>query len=109
MAADDSTWSMEIDLEELRRFADILLRTVEENEGRKYILDEDDFWSVPPDALFDIAHEPNELDIGSLAWSHEFLSSMMQDIDDVLPYGLVWLAQILTALGLGASPVRPDD
>lgn len=100
---------MEIDVQELRRFADILLQTVEENEGRTFMLEEDDFWSVPPDALFDIEHGPGKLTIGSLAWSHEFLSKMLDDPDDVLPYGLVWLAEIFHAIGLLASPVRADD
>lgn len=63
------------------------------------VLDKDYFWSIPPDERYDVYNTPADLTIGQLSDSLEFLKPLLADPDDALTYHLVWLADILRAIG----------
>lgn len=91
-----------VDVADLRRLTAVLLAHLEETNGATFELDHDYFWSVPFESVYNVAKAPPELTIGSLVDGAESLSWMVED-DSVLNYGLVWLGELLRAIGGQAS------
>ncbi|MFE4977226.1 hypothetical protein ACFRAR_34610 [Kitasatospora sp. NPDC056651] len=91
---------LSVPLAELRRSFDVLLRHVEAaTAGGAVALDKDYFWSVPPDEQYDVTRRPDDLTIGQLSESWQHLRDLLADEDRVLGYHLVWLADVLRAIG----------
>ncbi|MFE6049228.1 hypothetical protein ACFQ6N_00545 [Kitasatospora sp. NPDC056446] len=91
---------LHVSLAELRASFDILLRHVEATAaGDAVALDKDYFWSVPSAEQYDVLREPAELTIGQLSESWQHLRDLLADPDRALGYHLVWLADILRAIG----------
>lgn len=91
--------ALKVPVSELRRLADVLLCHAETVAGDSIVLDADYFWSVPPGELYDVYSEPQELTIGQLSESWQHLRDLLMDQDGAVAYHLVWLADILRALG----------
>lgn len=91
---------MHVSLPELRRVFDVLIDHLEAvTKNDSVVLDKDYFWSIPPDERYDVYNTPADLTIGQLSDSWEFLKTPLADPDDALTYHLVWLADILRAIG----------
>ncbi|MFD5465101.1 hypothetical protein ACFWIQ_20065 [Kitasatospora sp. NPDC127059] len=89
-----------VSLAELRRSFDVLLSHVEAAAaGDTVALDKDYFWSIPSDELYDVAREPGAPTIGQLSESWQHLRDLLADQDRALGYHLVWLADVLRAMG----------
>ncbi len=89
-----------VSLAELRGSFDALLRHVEASvAGDEIALDRDYFWSIPADELYDVAEEPGNLTIGQLSESWQHLRDLLADQDRAVGYHLVWLADVLRAIG----------
>jgi len=56
------------------------------------------FWSIPPDALYDVYQEPPELTIGQLTESWDNLRRLGED-EPGFGLDLVWLSDVLRAIG----------
>lgn len=88
---------LEIDVADLKRLSDLLLRHLEEVEGKRIKLDKDFFWAIAPAERFDVYREPTSFTVGQLteSWSN------LRDLDEssALAYALVWLADILRTIG----------
>jgi hypothetical protein len=67
--------------------------------GDAVALDGDYFWSIPADELYDLAEKPGELTIGQLSESWQHLRDLPADRDRAVGYHLVWLADVLRAIG----------
>ncbi|MEV6140599.1 hypothetical protein AB0L63_32085 [Nocardia sp. NPDC051990] len=92
--------SLRVDLTQLRRSFDVLLSHVRAAvAGDTVALDKDYFWSIPSDELYDPFNAPADLTIGSLADSWQHLSDLLADPDRAVGYHLVWLADVLRAIG----------
>jgi hypothetical protein len=65
-------------------------------------LGEDYFWSILPAALYDVYDSPADLTIGHLSESWQNTRDMLADPDHVIGYHLVWLSDVLRAIGHGA-------
>ena len=89
----------EISVAELRKASEVLLDHLEEVAGSTIVLDEDYFWSIFPDRLYDVEHPPTLDTLGSLADSLESVRSGVADPDGRLGYHLVWLADLLRFAG----------
>ncbi|MFE7530903.1 hypothetical protein ACFU7Y_35095 [Kitasatospora sp. NPDC057542] len=90
---------LSVPLAELRRSFDVLLCHVEAAAaGDTVALDEDYFWSIPPDKLYDVTREPDDLTIGQLSESWQHLRDLLADPDRALSYHLTWLADVLRAI-----------
>ncbi|WP_213453180.1 hypothetical protein [Rhizomonospora bruguierae] len=59
----------------------------------------DYFWSIPSSERYDVYNEPSELTIGQVSESWANLQGMLEDDSKTLGYGLVWLADVLRAIG----------
>ena len=88
-----------ISVERLRAVFDLLMTRLAQDEGDTVGLARDYFWSVPPDALYNVYEEPKELTIGQLSESWDRLEGLLEDDSRALPYHLVWLADVIRALG----------
>lgn len=73
--------------------------------GERVTLDNDFFWSVPPELTYDVyTHpEPDQLTVGQLSESWRNLPRLNEAGGDVPAYASVWLADVLKALALQAS------
>ncbi|MGW4371459.1 hypothetical protein ACWEKT_38060 [Nocardia takedensis] len=69
-------------------------------KGRSQALERDAFWSIPVARMHEVYAEP-ELTIGLVSETWENLRNMIAD-DDASPQGLIWVADILRALGSAA-------
>jgi len=91
-----------VSLAELRSSFDILLRHVEAAvAGDAIALDRDFFWSIPGGEQYDIYTQPGNLTIGQLSEPWQHLRDLLADQDLALGYHLVWLADVLRAIGQG--------
>ncbi|MFE7636808.1 MULTISPECIES: hypothetical protein [unclassified Kitasatospora] len=91
---------LSIPLADLRRSFDLVLRHIEAaTPGDTVALDKDYFWSVPPDGLYDVYRAPDELTIGQLSESWQHLTGLLAEPDRAVGYHLVWLADVLRAIG----------
>jgi hypothetical protein len=88
-----------VDLAELRAAVSILLDHLSDIEGTEVALEHDLFWSVATPAIFDVYERPEDLSIGQLSESWENLRRMAEN-DRPLAYGLVWLGDLLRAIGM---------
>lgn len=97
MSEDDST----VSLETLRQVFNEALDNLEERVGHTVELDEDFFWSIPREALYDpyATPDPEQLTLGQLTSSWDSLKRMHANGDHMNEYTLVWIAEILQALG----------
>jgi hypothetical protein len=59
----------------------------------------DYFWSVPGDELYDVPNEPRTIMIGQLSESWQHLEDLLADPDRAVGHHLVWLADVLRAIG----------
>ncbi|MCP2295716.1 hypothetical protein SAMN04244553_4800 [Nocardia amikacinitolerans] len=93
-------WQLHISLTELRRSVELLLNHLEAaTDGDTVCLDEDYFWSIPQDELYDVNRTPAELTVGQLSWSWQHLTDLLADPDRAIGSHLVWLAEVLRAIG----------
>ncbi|MFR9728111.1 hypothetical protein ACL03H_02710 [Saccharopolyspora sp. MS10] len=97
MSEDDST----VSLETLRQVFNEALDNLQERAGDTVELDKDFFWSIPKEALYDpyTTPDPEQLTLGQLSSSWGTLNRMHANGDYMNNYTLVWLAEILQALG----------
>jgi hypothetical protein len=91
--------SLQIPLPQLRRAFDMLLEHMEGSVGDIVSLDKEYFWSIPVDDLYDVLKEPSDLTIGQLSESWQHVTEMTEGDPRVLGFGLVWLADVLRAIG----------
>ncbi|MET9612871.1 hypothetical protein [Kitasatospora indigofera] len=90
---------LQIPLGQLRHAFELALRHVEASAGGAVALEHDYFWSVPADALHDVTAGPGTLTIGQLSESWQHLQDLTADPDRAVAHQLVWLADILRAIG----------
>lgn len=81
-----------------RKVSRVLIDYLEETQGPQIELEHDYFWSVPHDSAYDVTKAPDELTVGQLTECIENLKSSI-DGDHVLSYDLVWLGDVLGAVG----------
>ena len=62
-------------------------------------LEHDYFWSLLPPQLYDLNQSPDDRTIGQLSECLRNITNIVEDSSDVISYGLVWLAELLRAIG----------
>lgn len=94
-----SEYVNQIPAERIKNVLELLLRHVTERSGEVIAVQVEEFWSVPSDEVYDIYNTPQQLVIGTISESWHRLEEMLNDDSKVLGYGLVWLSQVLRAIG----------
>jgi hypothetical protein len=87
-----------IDTGELRKVFERLVAHLEEERGASVTLHEDYFYSVPYPEIYDVMKPPPALTIGQLTESWMNLRRA-EDTDSIITFELVWLGDVLKALG----------
>lgn len=87
-----------IPVNELRQVFELLLSHVA-GDRNELSVQRDYFWSIPSDAVHDVYQQPAELTIGQVSESWDNLTGMLKPDPAVVGYGLVWLAEVLRAIG----------
>ncbi|MGW6405442.1 hypothetical protein [Streptomyces sp. NPDC055134] len=90
---------VQIPIDQLRRALGVALRHIEASAGPTVTLKEDLFWSVSVDELYDVGTEPQTLTIGQLSESWQHLEDLLAHQDQAVGYHLVWLADVIRAIG----------
>lgn len=93
------TESTRISLQDLRRVFDVLIQHIESTQGLTIELEVDYFWSIPPSDLYQLYKEPDELTVGQLTESLDNLKVIIEDPTRATSYGLVWLSDVIRAVG----------
>ncbi|WP_186382365.1 hypothetical protein [Amycolatopsis rhizosphaerae] len=88
-----------IRLDQLAAAAAKLFEHVREVHGDTVEVDADYFWSIPPDALYNVYEEPEKLTIGQLSESEQHIRQLLEGQRPPLAYYLVWLSDLLRAVG----------
>lgn len=90
---------LRISVHQLRTAFETLLSRLADTEGETIALECDYFWAVPPNELYNVYEQPQELAIGQLSESWQNIEKLLEDNSTAIPHHLVWLADILRALG----------
>ncbi|MDX3770705.1 hypothetical protein OG963_02705 [Streptomyces sp. NBC_01707] len=90
---------LQIPLDRLRNAFELALQHIEASAGSAVALEHDYFWSVPGDELYDVANEPRTITIGQLSESWQHLEDLLSDPNRAVDHHLVWLADVLRAIG----------
>ncbi|MET7995441.1 hypothetical protein ABZU76_31575 [Amycolatopsis sp. NPDC005232] len=88
-----------IRLDQLAAAAERLFEHVREVHGDLVAVDADYFWSIPPEALYNVTEEPQALTIGQLTECEEHVRQLVESERPPLAYHLVWLSELLRAVG----------
>ncbi len=95
---------MKITSSELRRSLDIVLRYLEEAGRSEFVIEDDYYWNVPAAELYEPYLEPPKLSFGQLSHDLERLESIWSGKDEPIGLALVWLGDVLKAIG-NRSPI----
>jgi hypothetical protein len=87
-----------IETRELREVFERLVTHLEQTRGASVTLHEDYFYSMPYPEIYDVMKPPPEPTIGQLTESWMNLRRA-KDVDSTIRFELVWLGDVLKALG----------
>jgi hypothetical protein len=90
---------LRIPVQQLRAAFELIMQRITEDEGENISLERDYFWSIAPDALYNPYTDPGEPGMGQLSESWQHLEDVLKDNSLAMPHHLVWLADVMRALG----------
>lgn len=90
---------VQVQVDELRRVFGLLMAHISKNNDGRMVTSRDYFWSIPVPGRYDVYKEPSEFTIGQVSESWENLRGILDGRSEALGYGLVWLADVLRAIG----------
>lgn len=89
----------QIPVRTLREASELLLTHLETMRGPVVDLETDFFWEIPAHQRNDVYTKPTDFTVGQLTESFENVSGIVAGSSPAISYGLVWLAEILRAIG----------
>ena len=92
---------MEVKLSDLRIIFNKILDHLEKNGVTSIELEEDYYWEIPKNQVYNMHKDPKKLSIGQLYEDMEFLNNILKGRDEPIGYGLVWISSILRYIGEG--------
>ncbi len=87
-----------VTVDELRRASEAMLDWLEQWAGESVEIDVDLFWWIDAKEVYNPYRNPKDLSIGSIDDSIDLLRRIV-DADEPIANGLVWLSQLLRAVG----------
>lgn len=93
--------TLRIPLDQLRAVFQRIADHLAEIEGPSVEVDYDYFWSIPPEEMYDPFNvpQPENLTMGQAYDSWSFLEGLLAETRGPVAYDLVWLADVLKAIG----------
>lgn len=95
---------MEIELDLIQKALHILTAAAEPTLGSTAAMEADFYWSVDPASALDPYERP-ELTLGSLSDACAELELLVSGKADPVPHHLVWVGDVLRALGATVSAI----
>ena len=90
---------IEIDTQTLRLACERIIDHLEKTENAKIMLDEDFYWNIPEDTIYNMSGQPTNLDIGQLSDDWKEVQAIVHQEKDPVSFALVWLGAIMRAIG----------
>jgi hypothetical protein len=90
---------MKVRVEELRTIAQILFEHLEASGRHEFEIDDDYYWVIPSEQLYDPTKDPKDLGLDQLTDNWEWLSRVRSGEQEPIAYHLVWLGAILRWVG----------
>jgi hypothetical protein len=91
---------LEIKISELRMVVNRIFDHIENELGQRIIsLSQDDYWELGQIDRYDFTKDPSRHEVGKLYDDWEFLSAILTDENNSVPYMLVHLAPLLRFIG----------
>ncbi|MFK0289858.1 hypothetical protein ACIQU6_05115 [Streptomyces sp. NPDC090442] len=91
-------YPVRIPFDQLRTALDVALQHAEARHGKTATLELDYYWDISREDLYDPMKDP-EPGLGQLVDTWEWTSRLPDEPDDVIGHHLVWLGDILRAIG----------
>lgn len=89
---------MKVNIEEIEKIALYLLLKLRESKGESIELNNDFYWDISADELYNPYEEPKNITLGQLSDDLEEIQRLNKS-DDAIPHDLKRLASIIKALG----------
>jgi hypothetical protein len=90
---------MRVTVAEIRSAMERLLSHLEETGQGEFVIEEDFYWSIPANALYDNHDQPSALTVGQLADDWSRLKAIADGSEEPIGYALVWAASVLRIVG----------
>ena len=102
---------LRISVHELRTACELALLHLAKTEGETVELERDYFWSIDDESLYNVYKEPTQPGIGQVSESWGHLQELVQDRVGTPTRHLVWLSDVLRALGTPVTrePLTPES
>ncbi len=92
---------MTIKVDELAHITLLLLSKFKESMGNEIEIQNDYFWEIDDKELYNPLENPKDVTLGQLSYDIERIKSILQkENDDVIPYHLHLLSNILKAISI---------
>jgi hypothetical protein len=91
---------MEINIDELQLILSQLLSRLKEIKGTDIELNNDFYWDIPSEELYNPYQEPKELTLGKLSDDWQEIKRLTDNQLDAIPYDLKRISNILKALSI---------
>ena len=91
--------NMKISTAEIRSIVETLCRHLDETDRSAIEVDEDYYWHVPDDEVFDVSKDPTELNVGQITDDWSELQKISDKTMPPIGHGFVWLSSVLRAIG----------
>ena len=91
--------SINVDLEEIRSALETVFDHLKKNGVTTIEIEEDYYWNVPQEDVYNPLVDPTDLDLGQLTDDWSRLQSIRTGEDPVVGYALVWASSLLRRIG----------
>jgi hypothetical protein len=91
---------MKINIDELQLILSQLLSRLKESKGADIELNNDFYWDIPSEELYNPYQEPKELTLGQLSDDWQEIKRLTDNQLDSIPYDLKRVSNILKALSI---------
>jgi hypothetical protein len=90
---------MKVSSKQIHNVAQLLFRHLAGLGQGEFEISKDFYWEIPAEARYDQYEKPSDLTIGQLSDDWTELEGLLSGDKDPVGYGLVWLGNILRAIG----------
>lgn len=92
--------ALEIEINDLRQVANRIFDHIQKDlKIDKVRIEQDYYWDIPKDKLYDPTKDPSDLVLGQLYDDWDFLSSILADKEQAVSLMLIHLAPLLRYIG----------
>jgi len=90
---------MKIKIDEIQKIIMLVLSNLREAKGNEIELENDFYWDILSDELYNPYEDPKDISLGQLSWDLEEIKRLLKSPEEVMPYDLKRIAEILKAIG----------